>query len=71
MKCSERRLEAQLLVHVVEANGRIMSGAGQDAAMATDNLSLNSTASLELHDQEINSALFGESYRFYFPVLSP
>lgn len=59
IETSEERLEAQPSVHVLEANGSNMSGAQQDRAMAADSLPLNGTAALGLHDQEMNTALFG------------
>lgn len=50
--------EAQRSVHVLEANGRNMSGARQDGAMTADS-HLNGTAALGLHDQETDAALNG------------
>ncbi|XP_044046437.1 uncharacterized protein si:dkey-246e1.3 isoform X2 [Siniperca chuatsi] len=58
IETSEKRLEAQPLVHVFEANGSNMSGAQQHRAMTADSLPLNGTAALGLHDQEMNTALF-------------
>lgn len=71
LKPSAKRLEAQPLLHVLEANGRNMSGARQDGAMTADSLSLNGTAALGLRDQEMNSALYGVLYCFNLTVLSP
>lgn len=64
LKPSEKRLEAQPLVHVLEANGRNMSGAEQDRAMAAVSLALNGTPALGLQDQEMNSALLGVFYSY-------
>lgn len=76
LKPSEKRLEAQPLVHVLEANGRDMSGAEEDRAMAAVSLTLNGTPALGLHEQEMNSALSGafysyHLYRFNFTLLPP
>ncbi|KAK5866227.1 hypothetical protein PBY51_020434 [Eleginops maclovinus] len=57
IETSGKRLEAQPLVHVLDANGSNLSGTQQDGAMTEDSLHLNATAALGLHDQEINSAL--------------
>ncbi len=64
IETSEQRLEAQPLVHVLEANGSSMSGAQQNRAMTADSLPLNRTAALGLHDQEMDTALFGVLYSF-------
>ncbi|XP_071360961.1 uncharacterized protein [Trachinotus anak] len=56
---SEKRLEAQPLVHVfLDANGSNMSGAQQERAMTADSLHLNGTATLGLHDGDVNTAQF-------------
>ncbi|XP_029294132.1 uncharacterized protein LOC115012580 isoform X1 [Cottoperca gobio] len=55
IETSEKRLEAQPLLHVLEANGSNMSGAQQDGEMTADSLHLNGTAALGLHDQEMTT----------------
>lgn len=59
LKASEKRLESQPLLHVLETDGRNMSGARQHEVMGEDNPSLNGTAALGLHDREMNAALLG------------
>ncbi|KAI4832253.1 hypothetical protein KUCAC02_015227 [Chaenocephalus aceratus] len=57
IETSGKRLEAQPLVHVLDAKGSNMSGAHQDGEMMADSLHVNTTAALGLHDQEMDSAL--------------
>lgn len=64
IEASEKRLEAQHSVHVLEANGSNMSGAQQDEAMTADSLHLTGTAASGLRDQETNTAVFGVLFSF-------
>ncbi|XP_010780712.1 uncharacterized protein isoform X2 [Notothenia coriiceps] len=57
IETSGKRLEAQPLVHVLDAKGSNMSGAHQDGEIMADSLHVNTTAALGLHDQEMDSAL--------------
>lgn len=54
LKTSEKRLEAQPSVHVLDANGSNMSG-----ALQAEGLHLNRTAAYGLQDEETSTALFG------------
>lgn len=47
-----------------------MSGAQQNEAMTADSLLLNGTAAMGLHDEEVNTALFGVLYAFISVIVS-
>lgn len=65
IETSEKGLE----VHVEDADGNNMSGVQQDGDMTAGSLSLNGSAALGLHDQGINSALYGGlRRRSYFGI---
>lgn len=65
IETSEKGLE----VHVEDVDGNNMSGVQQDGDMTAGSLSLNGSAALGLHDQGINSALYGGlRCRSYFGI---